>query len=104
MLLQYVLSHKQLLLLLPQLEAYLNQIQAGVIIKLNLAAQKDLSKLETIVQNVMLLMFSIQLINLASLVLQIIPIAMLLKDVNALKNVMPQELLIQQIINVNAKL
>jgi hypothetical protein len=52
----------------------------------------------------MLLMFSIQLINLASLVLQIIPIAMLLKDVNALKNVMPQELLIQQIINVNAKL
>jgi hypothetical protein len=102
-----VLSHKQQLLLLLlelHLEAYLSQIQAGVIIKLNLVVQKDLSKWETIAQNAMLPMFSIQLINLASLVLQIIHIVMLLKDVNVLKNVMLQELLIQPITNVNAKL
>jgi hypothetical protein len=102
-----VSSHKQQLLQHPPeplLEASHNQIQAGMIIKLNLAAQEDSYKLETTVQNVTPLMFLTQLTKLASLALQTIHTVMLPKDVNVLQNVMPQELLIQPIINVNAKL
>jgi hypothetical protein len=85
------------------LEASLNQTQAGMIIKLNLAVQEDSYKLETTVQNVMPQMSLTQLTKLASLAPQTIPTVMLLKDVNVLQNVTPQEPLIQQIINVNAK-
>jgi hypothetical protein len=96
----------QLLQLIQELlqKPFLNLIQAGVTIRLNLAALKDLTKSEIIAPNATPQISLTPLTTLASHALQTTNTVILLKDANASLHAVPLELLIQQITNVNAKL